>query len=501
MAKRARSPDVGRLDRRRPGAHHLVRIVDELLQPGADDVHTGLDDGQLHGEPVRQADVVGVHPGHDRVPAGGQPGVQRRARARRCAPAPPRRPEPGWPRPAPRSGSASCPPIGPSCTMTTWSGGRVWPSTVDSKAAVRKSGRSPAQTGSRTDSCSGTGRPPRPAACRSVLRWQLTRDTRRITLGEPVRCATLWPLNAGPGSSVDGRDSEPSGGALCTDTGRTGGTPARRVDHGWPRPAATATHPDRRPPAPPAGRRRGDPGGRRPPATRDPTGPRPAPAGPRRPGSPGHRHRGAPRPAGLARPPDPRRDRAARRAGARRHAAGLGPLPRRHGRASPPPTSSPAAGAATARTSCWSAWTAAPTRRATRCPTAVLAQLHSGPDTGVINSDTIILLHVPADGGAAVAFSIPRDSYVYIPGHGRDKINAAYPAVEGRDRGAAGGRRARATRGGSRRSPRRPAGGAGRDGGGADRAHGRPLRRDQPVRLPHPDHARSAASTCASRRR
>jgi LCP family protein required for cell wall assembly len=61
-------------------------------------------------------------------------------------------------------------------------------------------------------------------------------------------------------------------------------------------------------------------------------------------------------------------------------------------------------------------------------PPAVLAQLHSGPDTGVINSDTIMLLHVPADGGAAVAFSIPRDSYVDIPGYRRDKINAAYPA-------------------------------------------------------------------------
>ena len=63
-------------------------------------------------------------------------------------------------------------------------------------------------------------------------------------------------------------------------------------------------------------------------------------------------------------------------------------------------------------------------------PDAVLAQLHSGPDTGVINSDTIMLLHVPADGGAAVAFSIPRDSYVHIRGHGRDKINAAYPGVK-----------------------------------------------------------------------
>ncbi len=63
-------------------------------------------------------------------------------------------------------------------------------------------------------------------------------------------------------------------------------------------------------------------------------------------------------------------------------------------------------------------------------PRAVLDELHGGPDTGVLNSDTIIVLHVPEGGGAAVAFSIPRDSYVDIPGYRRDKINAAYPAVK-----------------------------------------------------------------------
>jgi LCP family protein required for cell wall assembly len=47
----------------------------------------------------------------------------------------------------------------------------------------------------------------------------------------------------------------------------------------------------------------------------------------------------------------------------------------------------------------------------------------------VLNSDTIILLRVPNDGGAAVAFSIPRDAYIDIPGFRADKINAAYPAV------------------------------------------------------------------------
>lgn len=63
-------------------------------------------------------------------------------------------------------------------------------------------------------------------------------------------------------------------------------------------------------------------------------------------------------------------------------------------------------------------------------PQNVLDQLHAGPDTGVLNSDTIIVLHVPDGGGSASAFSVPRDSYVDIPGYRRDKINAAYPAMK-----------------------------------------------------------------------
>ncbi|HSU09298.1 MAG TPA: LCP family protein [Pseudonocardia sp.] len=64
-------------------------------------------------------------------------------------------------------------------------------------------------------------------------------------------------------------------------------------------------------------------------------------------------------------------------------------------------------------------------------PQEVLQQLHTGGDNpSVLNSDTIILLHVPEGGGAAVAFSIPRDSYVDIPGYHPDKINAAYPAMQ-----------------------------------------------------------------------
>lgn len=54
------------------------------------------------------------------------------------------------------------------------------------------------------------------------------------------------------------------------------------------------------------------------------------------------------------------------------------------------------------------------------------AQLSLGHDVTGQRSDTIMLLHIPANGGPSVLVSIPRDSYVDIPGHGWNKINAAY---------------------------------------------------------------------------
>ncbi|MGY1833225.1 LCP family protein [Geodermatophilus sp. SYSU D01180] len=54
-----------------------------------------------------------------------------------------------------------------------------------------------------------------------------------------------------------------------------------------------------------------------------------------------------------------------------------------------------------------------------------LAELSAGADSG-INTDTMILVHVPADGSRASFVSFPRDSYVEIPGYGMDKLNAAY---------------------------------------------------------------------------
>lgn len=54
-----------------------------------------------------------------------------------------------------------------------------------------------------------------------------------------------------------------------------------------------------------------------------------------------------------------------------------------------------------------------------------LEQLNT-TETGGINTDTMILVHVPADGSKASFVSFPRDSYVEIPGYGMDKLNAAY---------------------------------------------------------------------------
>jgi LCP family protein required for cell wall assembly len=52
-----------------------------------------------------------------------------------------------------------------------------------------------------------------------------------------------------------------------------------------------------------------------------------------------------------------------------------------------------------------------------------IRSLHVGFDFGTDNSDSLMLLHI--GGGRPVLVSIPRDSYVPIPGYGSNKINAA----------------------------------------------------------------------------
>lgn len=53
------------------------------------------------------------------------------------------------------------------------------------------------------------------------------------------------------------------------------------------------------------------------------------------------------------------------------------------------------------------------------------AELGTGGDVGIGRTDTIMLLHIPRSGTAQLV-SIPRDSYVNVPGFGSDKINAAF---------------------------------------------------------------------------
>ncbi|RDH11670.1 LCP family protein [Tsukamurella pulmonis] len=63
-------------------------------------------------------------------------------------------------------------------------------------------------------------------------------------------------------------------------------------------------------------------------------------------------------------------------------------------------------------------------------PADVLQQLHAGTsDNGGYNTNTLILLHVPADGKKVTAFSIPRDDYVSFVGvesRKKGKIKEAY---------------------------------------------------------------------------
>ncbi|MEV5721619.1 LCP family protein, partial [Amycolatopsis mediterranei] len=61
-------------------------------------------------------------------------------------------------------------------------------------------------------------------------------------------------------------------------------------------------------------------------------------------------------------------------------------------------------------------------------PQDLLDQLHAGSASdGGDNTDTMIVVHIPAGGEGATAFSIPRDSYVQLAGgFGKHKINSAY---------------------------------------------------------------------------
>jgi LCP family protein required for cell wall assembly len=70
---------------------------------------------------------------------------------------------------------------------------------------------------------------------------------------------------------------------------------------------------------------------------------------------------------------------------------------------------------------------------------AQLAQLGTTQDGGGTSTDTMILMHIPADGKKATLISFPRDSWVNIPGYGMRKLNAAFSlgSAKGGDSGGA----------------------------------------------------------------
>ena len=65
------------------------------------------------------------------------------------------------------------------------------------------------------------------------------------------------------------------------------------------------------------------------------------------------------------------------------------------------------------------------------------AEFSTGNPDGVLNTDSMMLVHLPGDGSGASFVSLPRDTYVSIPGHGESRLNSAYArgynATEGTD--------------------------------------------------------------------
>jgi LCP family protein required for cell wall assembly len=64
---------------------------------------------------------------------------------------------------------------------------------------------------------------------------------------------------------------------------------------------------------------------------------------------------------------------------------------------------------------------------------ADLARARTADDGGGTNTDTILLVHLPAGNGAPTMISFPRDSYLTVPGWpGRHRINSIYAHFGGR---------------------------------------------------------------------
>lgn len=70
---------------------------------------------------------------------------------------------------------------------------------------------------------------------------------------------------------------------------------------------------------------------------------------------------------------------------------------------------------------------------------AEMAKLGTQQDGGSDNTDTMMVMHIPAGGGRVTLISFPRDSWVDIPGYGDNKLNAAFELGSQNGGGDAGG--------------------------------------------------------------
>ncbi|MBM7472428.1 LCP family protein [Subtercola frigoramans] len=68
-----------------------------------------------------------------------------------------------------------------------------------------------------------------------------------------------------------------------------------------------------------------------------------------------------------------------------------------------------------------------------------LAALGTEQDGGGTSTDTMIVVHLPADGSSATMISLPRDSWVDIPDNGKGKLNSAFVLGTENGGGDAGG--------------------------------------------------------------
>lgn len=69
---------------------------------------------------------------------------------------------------------------------------------------------------------------------------------------------------------------------------------------------------------------------------------------------------------------------------------------------------------------------------------AEMAELSTTDDGGGSNTDTMMLLHLPADRQSATLISLPRDSWVNVPGYGMNKLNNAFSLGGGNTNPTAG---------------------------------------------------------------